>query len=306
LYPSSIFKESLTVSSETFLEIIGDATKLLEKEKDNGNTGNPTIQGHLVKLEPKGDALIVGDLHGNLESLKTVLEKSGFLKKIVNHKDAYLIFLGDYGDRGAYSVEVYSVILSLKLAYPKQVILLRGNHEAPKSLMAYPHDLPLQLRQHFPNDWKVIYEKMFRLFNLLYNAVYVEGRYLMVHGGVSPQIHSLEDIAKAKETSGLLEILLWSDPEEVIQEVAASARGAGILFGKKVTLQVLEALNLKVLIRGHEACEQGFKINHDGKVLTVFSTKGEPYFNSYAAYLTLPLKQKIENAYQLCQSIVQY
>ena len=111
--------------------------------------------------------------------------------------DAYMVFLGDYGDRGAYSAEVYYVVLSLKLAYPNQVILLRGNHEGPKALLAYPHDLPLQLQHRFPNDWKTIYDKMFTLFDLLYNAVYVEGRYLMVHGGVSPQIRSLDDLAKA-------------------------------------------------------------------------------------------------------------
>jgi len=304
LYLSSLFKESLTVSSESFLEVLGDAIEMLEKEK--GKVGNLTFQNRIVKIEPKGDALIIGDLHGNLESLKTVLEKSGFLKRLASQSDAYLIFLGDYGDRGACSVEVYYVILSLKLAYPKQVILLRGNHEAPKSLMAYPHDLPIQFQLHFQNDWQVIYNNLYRFFDLLYNAAYVEGRYLMVHGGVSPQIHSFEDLAEANETSGLLEILLWSDPDEAIQEVAASTRGAGILFGKKVTLQVLEALNLKVLIRGHEACEQGFKINHDGKVLTVFSTKGEPYFNSHAAYLNLSLEKKFENANQLNQSIVQY
>lgn len=166
MYLSSLFKESLTVSSEGFLEVLGDAIEMLEKEK--GKLGNLTFQDRIVKIEPKGDALIIGDLHGNLESLKTVLEKSGFLKRLAHQSDANLIFLGDYGDRGAYSVEVYYVILSLKLAYPKQVILLRGNHEAPKSSMAYPHDLPIQLQLHFQNDWQVIYNIL--LGSLIYST----------------------------------------------------------------------------------------------------------------------------------------
>jgi protein phosphatase len=53
------------------------------------------------------------------------------------------------------------------------------------------------------------------------------------------------------------------------------------------------------LIRGHEPCEEGFKLNHDGKVLTLFSRKGSPYFNAYGAYLQLPLSEKIESAEQL-------
>ena len=46
-------------------------------------------------------------------------------------KEATLIFLGDYGDRGDKSAEIYYIILKLKLAFPEQVVLLRGNHEAP-------------------------------------------------------------------------------------------------------------------------------------------------------------------------------
>lgn len=304
VYLSSLFKESRTIQSDNFLELLDNAISLLETEK--GRIGNFAVEDRLVNLDPSGEALVIGDLHGNLESLKTILEGSGFITKMANQENAYLIFLGDYGDRGAYSAEVYYVILSLKLAYPKQVILLRGNHEGPKDLMAYPHDLPMQFQHRFPSDWKTIYDKMFSLFDLLYNAVYVEERYLMVHGGISPQIRSLEDIAKANEKRSVLEDLLWSDPDDMVQDVAPSIRGAGVVFGKKVTLQVLEMLNAKILIRGHEACAQGFKINHGGKVLTLFSTKGEPYFNEFGGYLTLPLQQKLENSQQLVPCIHQF
>jgi len=62
-------------------------------------------------------------------------------------------------------------------------------------------------------------------------------------------------------------------------------------------------LNAKILVRGHEPNDLGFKINHDGKILTLFSRKGEPYFNRYGAYLQLPLSDKCENAYQLLSCI---
>ena len=92
----------------------------------------------------------------------------------------------------------------------------------------------------------------------------------------------------------------------MVEEVVASARGAGVVFGEKVTATVLERLNAKILIRGHEACSQGFKVNHDGKVLTLFSTKGEPYFNPFGGYLLLPLQQKIERAQELMPWICQF
>jgi protein phosphatase len=123
----------------------------------------------------------------------------------------------------------------------------------------------------------------------------------MIHGGVSPEISSLQHIAQARDNhnEALLEDLLWNDPAEGMQGVSLSPRGAGKLFGKDITEQVLRRVNAKILIRGHEPSSTGFKINHDGKVLTLFSRKGSPYYNRYGAYLQLPLSEKFENAKQL-------
>jgi protein phosphatase len=297
---SVVIKESLAVQSDGFAKIVENAIDLLRGE--SGRIGNLTISERLVKLEPLGEAVVVGDLHGDLESLIGILKSSGFMQKMAKRKDATLIFLGDYGDRGAYSAEVYYMILKLKLAFPEQVILLRGNHEGPEDLLASPHDLPLQFQYRFREKWATAYAKTRELFAYLYNVVLVEEHYLMVHGGLSPKIDGMQDLARAHMTHPgreFLEDLLWSDPNDVIQDVSPSPRGAGKLFGKSVTERVLEKLNAKILIRGHEPCEKGFKINHDGKVLTLFSRKGSPYFNKYGAYLDLPLSQKFESAQQL-------
>ena len=64
-----------------------------------------------------------------------------------------------------------------------------------------------------------------------------------------------------------------------VENVIASNRGVGVIFGEKVTKQVLTALDAKILIRGHQAYGEGFNLNHNGKVLTLFSRTGEPYFN---------------------------
>jgi len=296
---SLLVEEALSVQSGGFIETVDKAMSLLHNE--NGRVGNLTIVNRLVKLEPLGEALVIGDLHGDFASLIIVLQKSRFVEEMEKTEEATLIFLGDYGDRGDKSAEIYCTILKLKLAFPKQVVLLRGNHEAPKDLLGYPHDLPFQFRNRFGEDWKRTYRKTRALFAFLYNAVFVENRYLMVHGGVSPQITTLQDIAQAQENNNeaVLEDLLWSDPDEKVQGISSSPRGAGKLFGKEVTEKVLGELNAKILIRGHESSDPGFKINHDGKVLTLFSRKGSPYFNRYGAYLQLPLSEKFENANQL-------
>ena len=302
---SLLVEEALSIQSSGFIETVDKAMSLLHNE--NGQIGNLTIINRLVKLEPTGEALVIGDLHGDLEILIIILQSSRFIEKMEKTKEATLIFLGDYGDRGGKSAEIYFAILKLKLAFPRQVVLLRGNHEAPKDLLGYPHDLPFQFQNRFGEGWRVAYEKTRALFAYFYNAAFVEDRYLMVHGGVSPQITSLEDIAQAQENCNvaLLEDLLWSDPDESVEGVSFSPRGAGHLFGKKVTADVLGKLNAKILIRGHEPSNLGYKINHEGKVLTLFSRKGAPYFNRYGAYLQLPLPEIYENAQQLTHCIHQ-
>jgi hypothetical protein len=297
---SIIIKESLTVNGDEFVKIVESAINLLREE--NGKIGNLTVLGRLVKLEPVDEAVVVGDLHGDIESLTCILNNSGFTQRMAKNKDAVLVFLGDYGDRGAYSAEVYCTVLRLKLVFPEHVVLMRGNHEGPADLMASPHDLPMQFQRRFKDKWAVAYAKTRELWTCLYNAVYVEERYLMVHGGLPPNINGIQDFAHAHMThpqQDFLEDLLWSDPNDTVQDVSLSPRGAGKLFGEKVTKNALKKVNAKILIRGHEPCEEGFKIEHDGKILTLFSRKGAPYFNEHGAYLDLPLSKKFETALQL-------
>jgi protein phosphatase len=164
----------------------------------------------LVKIEAFGEALVIGDLHGDLQSLTVILQSSQFIEKMRKTKDVTLVFLGDYGDRGEKSPETYYMILRLKLAFPRQVVLLRGNHEAPEDLLGVPHDLPVQFQNRFGQESKRAYERIRALHDCLYNAVYVEDRYLMLHGGLSPNITNLQDIAQAKENNNeeLLENIL--------------------------------------------------------------------------------------------------
>jgi len=294
----SLVKEARNVHTSGFIELVYKATGALQSDVEH--SGNFVVINRLVDLESRGEALVVGDLHGDLQSLINILQTSGFIEKMEQNKDVVVVFLGDYGDRGPNSAEIYYIVLSLKVAFSRQVVLLRGNHEGTKKLMAYPHDLPVQFQERFGTHGSIAYQKTMSLFPYLYNAVYVKDRYLMVHGGISPLIANLLDIAQAQEDHNetLLEDLLWSDPTED-GGVYPNPRGAGILFGRAVTEEVFSKIGAELLIRGHEAYREGFRINHGGKVLTLFSRKGQPYNNRLGAYLLLPLAKKFDDAAEL-------
>jgi protein phosphatase len=302
---ASVLAELATkATAEEFIGLITQVTKRLAAE--NGIVGTLKITGRLVEAPPSGEAVVVGDLHGDLKSLIHILEESNFLGKIKKGRDVLLIFLGDYGDRGIKSLEVYYVVLTLKEMFPEHVILMRGNHEGPSDIFASPHDMPTYLENKFGKNGSEAYLKLQELFNHLYIGVLIKERCILLHGGVPSQVTTVDDIAYAHKKHPQerhLEEILWNDPWTGIQGTIASHRGAGRLFGEDVTNKFLKMLNVKLLIRGHQFFPDGYKSIHGGRVLTLFSRKGDPYDNKYAAYLQFDLSQKLEKPEQILRGI---
>lgn len=286
--------------ADDFIRITAQAIQQVQEE--NGAIANLNIIGRHVELKAQGQAVVISDIHGDLESLVHILQESRILERMKQSTSTSLIFLGDYGDRGDFSVEVYYTVLKLKLQHPTQIVLMRGNHEGPKDLLVSPHDLPSQFQAKFGKKWTQAYETVLELFPHLYVSLRVERRYLMVHGGLPQEAQTIEDFAFAHQYHPklrFLEDILWSDPLESSGDLYPSPRGAGRLFGRAVTEKVLKALGVRVLIRGHEPCDNGFRVSHDGRILTLFSRKDEPYYNTYGAYLDVDLSEMHESADQL-------
>jgi len=113
-----------------------------------------------------------GDIHGSVHSLCRCLEK--FIDRDWRLKDPtrYLIFLGDYVDRGAYSVEVLYILYQIKLANPKNAFLVRGDHEMPSMFLSRDHYVR-ELKNKYNSDWFMIYELFAKSFNYLPCALYL-------------------------------------------------------------------------------------------------------------------------------------
>nr|MDO8116965.1 metallophosphoesterase family protein [Candidatus Sigynarchaeota archaeon] len=82
-----------------------------------------TIPHLLIAGDAFNDVIIAGDTHGDLHSTAKII--APFLEGKVDS----LIFLGDYVDRGEHSLMNLLLVISLSLAWPGRVIILRGNHE---------------------------------------------------------------------------------------------------------------------------------------------------------------------------------
>jgi diadenosine tetraphosphatase ApaH/serine/threonine PP2A family protein phosphatase len=104
--------------------------------------------------------------------------------------DTRYIFMGDFVDRGFNSVETFQLLLCLKLKYPAHITLLRGNHETRQITTVYGF-YDETIRKYGPaNPWKYCTE----VFDYLGIGAVVEGKVFCIHGGLSPEIKTIDQV----------------------------------------------------------------------------------------------------------------
>jgi diadenosine tetraphosphatase ApaH/serine/threonine PP2A family protein phosphatase len=276
-----------------FIQKIEQATAALQAERQMKGIVGGTVEGGLVEIHELENLAVISDLHGDSYSLFRILDEINYEKFLSRPKNK-LVFLGDYVDRGSDSVSVIYAVCHLKHAYPDSVVLMRGNHESPAEFPFPSHDLPYRIKERFGNNGRDVYGRLLSMFKLLTLATVVPDRLLLVHGGLPTEDAVIANFHKAIPTaqdshvhSRVLEELLWNDPRRLDGAPGwePSRRGIGRHFGSGITRRWLNATNTKAIVRGHEPC-QGFRLDHDDTIMTLFSCR-EAYPAFKAAYLLL-------------------
>lgn len=282
------------------------ATKALEIERQRCFLANGSVEGGLMSLKIPDNTIIIGDLHGDVDSLFHILIEVKF-RQFLSNPDNKMIFLGDYIDRGSDSTGILHTICRLKRKYPDSVVLMSGNHEAIEKFHFLAHDLPKELDSRYGLRSKFVYEQLLLLFRLFAKVVVIENQLLFVHGGLPSSVGRNDFFdAVRQEDCNVMEELLWNDPRSDIpnnQDWCDSRRGFGKHFGKNITKKYLDLTKTKALVRGHEPCH-GFRLDHDDMVLTLFSSK-EAYQKFDAAYIAITKEElaTIQNASDLSKYV---
>jgi len=218
-----------------------------------------------VLLQLQAPLQIVGDIHGQYYDLLRLLDFRGL------PPDARYLFLGDYVDRGPNGLECMFLLMALKIKHPDQIWLLRGNHECAAINRIYGFYDECK-RRYSVKLWKQFQE----LFNALPLAAIVENKIFCIHGGLSPDMDTPEDLSRVKRPidvpdTGLLCDTLWSDPDKDIVGWAENDRGVSYTFGTDVVAQFLEKNALDLIVRAHQVVEDGYEFFAGRSLVTVFS-----------------------------------
>ncbi|MEW5312630.1 MAG: hypothetical protein WDW38_004250 [Sanguina aurantia] len=257
------------LSHTRLLDILTSATALMRAQ--------PTLLE--VSAAAPCRVIVVGDTHGQFHDVCHLLDKFG-----LPSAERTYVFNGDYVDRGAWGVETLAMLLTLKLALPGHIHLLRGNHESAMCTRYY--GFMAELNAKYGRNAKELYSACKRLFSQLPISALIQGNTLILHGGLfrhptppAPRnkqkrkrkgaapaeaevtIGTLQDLRASskggldpdgRKQSTLATDVLWSDPSATEGLGTNDTRGVGLLFGPDITKAFLLDNKLRLVLRSHE------------------------------------------------------
>lgn len=152
-----------------------------------------------------------------------------------------------------------------------KTFVLRGNHECASINRIYGFYDECKRRYNI-KLWKTFTD----CFNCLPIAAIIDEKIFTMHGGLSPDLQSMEQIRRVMRPTdvpdtGLLCDLLWSDPDKDITGWSENDRGVSFTFGPDVVSRFLQKHDLDLICRAHQVVEDGYEFFAKRQLVTLFS-----------------------------------
>ena len=234
---------------------------------------------------------VFGDIHGQYQDLMRFFDLWGIPNDQGDIESYDYLFLGDYVDRGAHSLETICLLMALKVKFPDKIHLLRGNHEDKwiNNAFGFAEECSSRLGED-PNDPDSVFTKINDLFDWLPLAAVIDDKIVCIHGGIGSTLNTLDQIEQIQRPlevihevstaeQQLVVDILWSDPTDSDQDLGIQPNfirdpnGTGniVKFGPDRVRNFLDTNKTKYILRAHECVMDGFERFAGGQLFTVFS-----------------------------------
>ncbi|KAI2809360.1 hypothetical protein BLOT_000509 [Blomia tropicalis] len=225
--------------------------------------------------------LVVGDIHGNIHDLLNFEEKLWPMAPVACY------------------------LFAMKILAPNKFFLVRGNHEVRQVQRTFTFEK--ECKDKFGSNGLTVFEMFNRVFDTLPFAAVIDEQIFCSHGGIPCLINKIEELNRLpanvpnpdKDALPIWEIL-WSDPISTLEYqklcefqrnkedtgfLVNTKRATGYYFNENATSNFLTKNNLTHVIRAHELIQSGYKFDHHGMVITVFSSSHYCGGNNEAAVI---------------------
>lgn len=268
----SCLDESVASEVDAWIEKLTGGTDLSHGEAKELCSKAKEILSNEQNVQPvKCPVTICGDVHGQFNDLLELFRIGG------KPPETNYLFMGDYVDRGYYSVKTVALLMCYKVRYKDRITLTRGNHESRQITQVYGfYDECLRIYGN-ADVWKYFTD----LFDYLPLTALVEKQIFCLHGGLSPSIDTLLNIMDQDRVAevpheGPVCDLLWSDPDDR-PGWGISPRGAGYTFGQDISESFNHNNGLTLVARAHQLVMEGYNWTHEKHVVTIFSAPNYCY-----------------------------
>jgi len=233
------------------------------------------VMSQPIVLELSTPIKVFGDIHGQYDDLLRFFEFWGDPSdgqkgdiKIIDY-----LFIGDFVDRGSQSLEVICLLMSLKLKYPDNIHLIRGNHEDKliNKYFGFYQECDERLYEDFKQEDQTVFHCVNEFFEYLPLAALIDNQVICLHGGIGGSLTSVEEIRALKRPLEIVHDIknikhqivmdiLWSDPtdnDSILGIQPNLLRDTGkygniVKYGPDKVEKFLKDNNLNLIIRAHE------------------------------------------------------
>ena len=248
-------------------------------------------ESNIVYIDPP--CRVFGDIRGHLKEILGLFKTFGSPNHYTGDVElSKYVFNGNFIDCGKHSLDVICLLFSMKVLYPKQVYLIRGNHEdsSVNSTRGFREECLNRINSEYGEP---LWELFNHVFGFLPVGSIIGHKILCVHGGIGPSFTNIPQIQQIPKPivntwdNPMIREIIWAQTTSSDLALNTSVKQSEIKFDKEQVIRFCIENGLELLIRSNECVPCGYEFFSGGHLITIFSATNYLNNGNSGACLTI-------------------